>query len=208
MAAPTRNEVDPRIERSRRAILGASLAELEEHGYGAFTIESVAARAGVGKSTIYRHWRDKLDLIADAFETLHEENLSNLESGSARQKIERILEHVAEVVADSPFSRCIPALVDAAERDPRLRRFHHEFQSEARRPLTGAIADGVASGELPSRMQPELAASALLGAIFFRRLMTPTPLEPGRAGELLDVLLGPEANESAPPFNDRADSIV
>jgi AcrR family transcriptional regulator len=45
---------DPRVERSKQVILRAALAELGEVGYGAFTIESVAARAAVGKSTIYR----------------------------------------------------------------------------------------------------------------------------------------------------------
>jgi TetR/AcrR family transcriptional regulator, regulator of autoinduction and epiphytic fitness len=55
---------DPRVERSKQVILRAALAELGEVGYGAFTIESVAARAAVGKSTIYRHWSGKLALIA------------------------------------------------------------------------------------------------------------------------------------------------
>src|ERR1700724_693047 len=67
LAAP----VDPRVERSRQVILQAALDELGEAGYGAFTIESVDSRAGVGKSTIYRHWPDKLALIADVFETFH-----------------------------------------------------------------------------------------------------------------------------------------
>src|SRR5947207_78275 len=58
---------DPRIERSRMVILQAAVEELAEVGYGAFTIESVAARAGVGKSTIYRHWPDKLALLAPIF---------------------------------------------------------------------------------------------------------------------------------------------
>src|SRR4029453_14587855 len=61
---------DPRVERSRRVILGAVLDELGEVGYGALTIEAVAARAGVGKSTIYRHWPGKLELVEDAFRTL------------------------------------------------------------------------------------------------------------------------------------------
>src|SRR5580765_4898345 len=61
---------DPRIERSRRVILEAVLDELGAAGYGALTIESVAARAGVGKSTIYRHWAGKLELVEDAFRTL------------------------------------------------------------------------------------------------------------------------------------------
>jgi AcrR family transcriptional regulator len=47
---------DPRIEHSRRVICGAALKEFAEAGYSGFRMESVAARAGVGRSTLYRHW--------------------------------------------------------------------------------------------------------------------------------------------------------
>jgi AcrR family transcriptional regulator len=161
-----RREVDPRIERSRHLILGAALEELSEVGYGGFTIESVAARAGVGKSTIYRHWSDKLALIADAFQTFHEAALPDTESGSAHERVARVLRHVAEIVASSTFSSCIPALIDAAEREESLRKFYIRFQKEARQPLINVIAGGVADGSFPSRIDPELAAFALLGAIF------------------------------------------
>ena len=182
--------VDPRIERSQQLILRAALDELGDAGYGAFTIESVAARAGVGKSTIYRHWSDKLDLIRDAFLTFHQQQGPDLENGTPRDRVERIMRHVAEVVAGSTFSACIPALIDGAERDRQLRKFHHRFQAEARRPLIEVIAEGVAAGDFPNHIDPELAAFALLGAIFFRRLMTSTPFEPARAGALVDTVLG------------------
>src|ERR1700732_1694390 len=114
-ASSTKSAVDPRIERSRQVILQAALDELGEAGYGAFTIESVAARAGVGKSTIYRHWPDKLALIAGAVENFHEQRGPDIESGSPRERLERIVRHVAEIVVSSTFSVCIPALIEAAE---------------------------------------------------------------------------------------------
>ena len=190
-AAQVKRVVDPRVERSRHVILEAALAELGQVGYGAFTIESVAARAGVGKSTIYRHWPDKLGLIADAFQTFHRESGPDIANGTARARVERVVRHVAEVVAGSTFSACIPALIDAAERDRDLRRFHYRFQREARRPLIGLIADGIARGEFRAEIVPELAAVALLGAIFYRRLMSGEPLGPERAPELVTTVLGP-----------------
>ena len=184
---------DPRIARSRQVILAAALAELGASGYGGFAIESVAARAGVGKSTIYRHWPDRLALIADAFETLHQEGGPDLASGSARDKLGRILAHVADVLVRSPFGTCLPAMIDAAERDAALRAFHHRFQAEARKPTVALIASGIASGEFPPDRDPELVAQALLGAIFFRRLMTDTAFAPAEAGALIDTVLGSEA---------------
>src|SRR6185312_5735478 len=96
-----------------RVILAAALDELGEAGYGAFSIESVAERAGVGKATIYRHWRHKLELIADAFRMLQDEGDPELVTGTPREKLERIVRHVAEVAKHSPFSKCLPALIDA-----------------------------------------------------------------------------------------------
>lgn len=189
-ASPSKTAIDPRVERSRHVILRAALEELGEVGYGTFSIESVASRAGVGKSTIYRHWSDKLVLIADAFKMLQEERDPELVTGSPREKLERILRHVAEIVANSPFSSCLPALIDAAERDRDLRRFHHHFQSEARKPLVKVITEGVASRHFPAHVNPEIAAFSLLGAIFFCRLMTRTPFAPERVGGLIDTVFG------------------
>jgi AcrR family transcriptional regulator len=182
--------VDPRIERSRQVILQAVLDELSESGYGALTIESVARRAGVGKATIYRHWADKIALIADAFKLLQRQRDPELVTGTPREKLERVLRHLADVVSNSPFSSCLPALIEGAERDRAVRRFHHHFQAEARKPTIALIAHGVALGDFPPRIDPELAAFALLGAIFFCRLMTGTPFPEKRVPDLIHTVFG------------------
>jgi AcrR family transcriptional regulator len=191
VAAQPEERVDPRIERSRMVILRAAVEELADTGYGGFTIESVAARAGVGKSTIYRHWHDKLGLIADAFETFHEQMVPALEIADVRRSIELLVRHVAEVVVDSIFTRCIPALIEGAERDARVREFHHRYQAERRQALIDLIELGVAAGEFRRDIDPELATIALLGPIFYRRLMSGEPFDPTRAGDLVALVLGP-----------------
>jgi TetR/AcrR family transcriptional regulator, regulator of autoinduction and epiphytic fitness len=180
----------PRITRSRQVILQAVLDELSEVGYGALTIESTARRAGVGKATIYRHWPDKIALIADAFKLLQRQRDPNLVNGPPRENLERILRHVADVVSDSPFSSCLPALIEGAERDRAVRKFHHQFQAEARKPTIALISSGVATGDFPSRIDPEMAAFALLGAIFFCRLMTNAPFPEERVRDLVDTVFG------------------
>ena len=182
--------VDPRIERSRQVILRAALGELGQAGYGAFTIESVAARAGVAKSTIYRHWPDKVSLIADAFEAAHEHTAPSVEGLTARESLQTLLGHVAGVVVDSLFSSCIPALIEGAERDPRLREFRHRYSAHRRQSLAALIARGVADGEFRPGVDPELAAQVLLGPLFYQRLMTSEPFDPQRGGDLIDMVLG------------------
>ena len=184
--------IDPRVERSRVVILQAAVDELADLGYGGVTIEGVAARAGVGKSTIYRHWSDKLALLADAFETFHERMVPDLSDRSARESLELLLGHVAEVVVDSTFSRCIPALIEGAERDPRVRDFHHRYSAERRQALTDLIGQGIGEGEFNEEVDPELATAALLGAIFYRRLFSSEPLDPRDAASLVATVLGPD----------------
>jgi TetR/AcrR family transcriptional regulator, regulator of autoinduction and epiphytic fitness len=170
-------------------ILRAAVEELGAVGYGGVTIESIAERAGVGKSTIYRHWPDKLDLIADAFETFHEQMVPDLGELSVRESLALLLWHVAQVVVDSTFSRCIPALIEGAERDPRVREFHHRYSAERRQVLIDLIARGVCDGEVGAGVDPELATTAMLGAIFYRRLMTDRPFDPDDASHLVDLVL-------------------
>ena len=182
--------VDPRVERSRRVILQAALTELGDVGYGQFTIESVAARAGVGKSTIYRHWPGKLALIADAFQSLNVQPAPPAEGGSPRERITRLLHHLVEATVDAPLAACIPALIDAAERDPEVRRFHHAYNAARRQRLVHAITEGIAVGDFPASLDPEIAALALIGPIFYRRLMTDQPFESAHVGALIDMVLG------------------
>ena len=181
-------ELDPRVERSRRVILGAVLDELGEVGYGALTIEAVAARAGVGKSTIYRHWPGKLELVEDAFRTLKAPVVVP-DQGSLRDRIVAVIEQVACLVAESTYSSCMPALIDAAERDPNVRDFHCRFSAERRAVLVGILRDAVRAGELPATADPELLADALVGPILLRRLMLGQPVGPEIARDLVDQLL-------------------
>jgi TetR/AcrR family transcriptional regulator of autoinduction and epiphytic fitness len=181
-------ELDPRVERSRRVILGAVLDELGEVGYGALTIEAVAARAGVGKSTIYRHWPGKLELVEDAFRTL-KAPVAVPDQGSLRERVVAVIEQVACLVAQSTYSTCMPALIDAAERDPKVRDFHSRFSAERRAALVGLLRDAVQTGELPATTDPELLADALVGPILLRRLMLAQPVGPEIARALVDQLL-------------------
>ncbi len=189
----TGREADPRIERSRRVVRRAALRELSASGLGGFTIESVAARAGVGRSTVYRHWNGKLDLIADALETLNEQPSPRSDGdggGSARDGVEIILRHLAENLADPEFSAFLPALVEGAERDAAVREFHVQYAARRRRRLTETIRSGVDSGELSSALDPEMASLALAGALFYRRLVACDPLDPERVPDLVDAVLG------------------
>jgi TetR/AcrR family transcriptional regulator of autoinduction and epiphytic fitness len=187
--------VDPRITRSRRVVCQAALAELAEVGYGRFTVDSVSARCGVARSTIYRHWPDKLALIADAFETLNRQpqpadTPDGSLDGSALEHVRRLLRHLAEVFQSSIFSACLPALIDGAERHGEVGDFLHRYNRERRSALVAAIAAAIDAGEVAADVDPELASLALSGPIIHQRVMTAEPFDPGQVDALVALVLG------------------
>jgi TetR/AcrR family transcriptional regulator, regulator of autoinduction and epiphytic fitness len=182
------DDSDPRVERSRRAILDAAIAELAEVGYGAMSIESIARRAGVGKATVYRHWRGKLDLVASALVAMKQEVALPAE-GTVRERITGLLRSLAEFLADSDYSACLPALVSAAQYDRAVADFQRTFSHSRRQVLVDLIADGIASGELAAGLDPELVAETLAGPLFYGRLMLQQPLSPARVEEIVALVL-------------------
>jgi TetR/AcrR family transcriptional regulator of autoinduction and epiphytic fitness len=180
--------IDPRIERTRRVVLEATLDLLAEHGYGAVTIEAVAARSGVAKSTIYRHWPGKVELILDAFHELKPPVAPSAE-GDVRETVIAVLENLARVVNKSTWSMCLPSLIDAAAHDPEARKLHGRISTEGRRSLVDLLATGVERGELPPDLDPDLMAEALVGPILLRRLMSLPPFDPAQVRTLVDQLI-------------------
>lgn len=184
------DEVDPRITRTREVVLAAVLEELAEVGHAEFTIESVATRSGVGKSTIYRHWDGKTQLILDAMHALNTQPAPDPD-GSPRERIRALLHHLTHALTVGPLGPAIPALIEAAERDGELRRLLDDYSTGRRRALVEAITRGVEQGHIGAT-DPELAAHALSGAIFYARLMTATPMSPDAVDRLITTVLGPQ----------------
>ena len=145
------------------------------------TQESVAARAGVARSTVYRHWPNKLALVVDAMEHQSTQPPPE-ETGPGRPRVVALVHHLAEALADAARSALLPTLIDAAERSPALRAIHLGFNARRRQGLVDALHQAGAA-------DPDLAALALAGAVVYARVMTGEPFDPHRAEELVAVVL-------------------
>lgn len=186
-----RDTVDPRVARTRHVVLTAVFEQLAQVGHAGFTIESVAARCGVGKSTIYRHWDSKLQLILDAMHELTTRP-APAPDGPPRERIRRLLHHLGNALTDGTLGPAIPALIEAAERDGDVRALLNEYTEVRRRVLVDAIRLAIEAQQVRSGIDPECAAQALSGAILSARLMTSTPLTGTAIDHLLDTVLGPD----------------
>lgn len=183
----TETRLDPRVARSRVRILRATIDELAEHGYAGLTIEGVAARAGVGKATIYRHWDGKADLVGDAVEA-HATPPPDADTGDLRADVLVLMQHLAERLTGDT-AHLTPVLIDAAERDPQMATLHHAFVRLRRRPVVQVLQAGIARGELPSSVDLDLLADLLAAPLLYRRFVSREPVTSEFVTQVVDTVL-------------------
>ena len=156
----------PRERRADRAIIGAALEIFADDGYHALSIEAVAARAGVGKTTIYRRWPGKKELVIDALSTVNDELMSakaHLPEAAA-DRIRAVLHHLTTRDGDSLLGRITPRMLVYSESQPDLYvEYYDRVIVPRRRWLQGLLREGVARGELRADLDIEVAALALVG---------------------------------------------
>jgi AcrR family transcriptional regulator len=179
----------PRSERAEQAILDATLEAIGDYGVDGVRCEDVAARAGVGKATLYRRWPGKEDLLIAAFASL-KAPLPEPRGESVREDLIAMLEVMAADADDPRHARQFALLHGEGERYPRLVRRYKEQVVEPRRELIRSVLRrGVASGELRPGIDVEVAMLLLTGAVMARGKHDTTPAEPGFASRVVDELL-------------------
>jgi AcrR family transcriptional regulator len=161
-----------RDETSRRAILDAAFALMQEAGFAAFSIEGVAARAGVGKATIYRWWASKGMLAVEAFLVAAEPMIMFPESASTRADILRQM-HALAALYRGPTGQVVRDMLGAAQHDSAMRSAFNEGFLEPRRQLARTVFQrGVERGEFLSTIDANVALDALWAPIYYRMLVS------------------------------------
>ena len=190
----------PRDELARAAILKSANAILEEQGIGGFTIEAVAARAGVGKTTIYRWWPSKGALAMAGFLAETAPKISYPNSGSARADLISQLRRVASVYGGKT-GRVLAAILAEGQRDPNTMKAYIEGYARPRREAAKAILRaGVERGELRADIDLEATVDVLYGPIYYRMLVPLAPLDPKWAEKMANhVFIGLLKSRPIPP---------
>jgi len=155
----------PRSEHADRAIINAALGLFAESGAEGLCIEKVAARAGVGKATIYRRWPGKEDLLLDALASLRAP-LPKPKGQSVRDDLVALLDAMRAESVDPRQARQFALLLGEGAKYPRLIERYVEAVIEPRRDVFRAVLRrGVATGELRENMNVEMAVDMLTGAV-------------------------------------------
>lgn len=178
----------PRDPSASDAIRAAALVLLAEVGFGELTIEAVARNAGVSKPSVYRRYPTKGALVASALtEALALTNPTVPDTGDVKADIRTVLGNTSRALSETAFGDAITEVVAPATRDPSLAEPLTAFLDE-RRQLMRALLDRAASQDL-LRVGVETGIDLLLGAIYFRHLVTHQPLTTDVIANVVDAIV-------------------
>jgi len=159
----------PRSETAHRAILDAARSELIEEGFTRFRLEHVAARAGVGKATIYRRWASKEALAGELLAELAAPHIAVVDSGDTRAELASCTDNALRAIRDTPFGPVVRALLSQIASNPRLGDPFRATVVQARRAeIARVVQRGIARGDLRPDADIDIATELLVGPVYFR----------------------------------------
>jgi len=180
----------PRSQEADQAILTATVELLADRGLSAMSIEEVAARAGVGKTTIYRRWPSKGLLALDAFVTSFREAQPPNDTGTLRGDLLAALHAWVHAVTQTPMGRMLTSLIAEAQHDPELRGAWRERVLEPLRVQHRIMLDrAIERGEIPASVDRDVVLDLFFGAAEHRLLLGHLPMTDDFIAAVVDVIL-------------------
>jgi AcrR family transcriptional regulator len=188
-AVETRRPGRPRSEQAEQAIIEATLELFAEQGFEGVCVEAVAARAGVGKATIYRRWPNKEELLLAAFGSL-KSPFPEPKGASVREDLLAMVKVMCADKSDPRKARRYALLLGDGDKYPRLMARYKETVVQPRRDaMRAVIRHGIQTGELRPDTDVEIAMLTLTGVIMAHEKSPDAMLDDGFAVRLVDGLL-------------------
>ncbi|MFF0455010.1 TetR/AcrR family transcriptional regulator [Nocardia africana] len=173
----------------RAAVLAATVDELSERGYAAFTIDNVAQRTGVHKTTVYRRWPDRDSLIAEALADSVATEIPIPDTGSVDEDLRALARSLVAWATSASGRAVLAVLVSTAAGLPAPpNSARHVFRDRIRQTLP-VVTRAIARGELPEGTDPVEMIKTLVAPIYFRVLITGERVDDGTADAAAKVAL-------------------
>jgi AcrR family transcriptional regulator len=198
VATAERGRGRPRSEASHEAILAAVVPMIQARGYDAFSIEALAAQAGVGKATIYRRWASKEDLVLEALGRFVAA-IPAPDTGGLRGDLLAVLDSDAKLHADPATPLLLASLVAAMARSPKIAEaVRGGFVASRRDALRAVLRRAVARGEARADLDVELAVELCAGPFLYRTLISGRAIDEAAVARLVDLLIPAFTEELRP----------
>lgn len=187
--------MDPRIERTRRAVMDAATDLLVEGGPQALTMDAVVARSGVAKSTLYRHWETRDALVAAVFSTCAPVVEMPADVATCEEGLRALVRSLAEAMSEEHWNRLAPALILLSRELPELADLDTDMKKAQNEATERVLQMGVDEGVLhPSVLDDvERTITLLAGPVIFAGLAALTPVDEGLADACVQQFLAGQA---------------
>lgn len=186
----TKKKVDARVTKTRAAVLDAATHLLFEEGWNVVTHVRVAAKSGVARATIYRHWPTVEDLLADVILGHPSPNPGGQLTGDTRGDLNRELNtFVAQLQKSKLHEIIVTAMERASVGHPRMREMHRAITRISRKPVWNIVSSGIAAGELNSTLTEVTTAAHTLGPVLYLRLICSKHVKPQDVAIIVDAFL-------------------
>jgi AcrR family transcriptional regulator len=169
---PSRRSIGAiRSPEAHRSILAAAREILDESGYGGFTIEAIARRAGASKPTIYRWWKGKAALIMELYETEREAALAVPDRGSLEHELVLRMRNLWRLWKTTPLGHALRSIIAEAQIDPSaLAQLREDFLPKRRASTETLFARAIARGEIPPDADVEAANTLIYSSNWYHLL--------------------------------------
>ncbi|WP_327063551.1 TetR/AcrR family transcriptional regulator [Kitasatospora purpeofusca] len=178
-----------RSEEAHDAVLAAAIELVEELGYQAVTVERIAARADVAKSTIYRWWKSRATLVMDAYRAAVEQRMPQPDTGSLAGDLTAFATALYGVTSHPLRVQTLRGLMAEAQLDPAFAEPFRDWVESRRAVVSAILARGAQRGDLPPTADLDAVTDQLFGLFWYRLLVGHQPLDPAQAATHIDQLL-------------------
>lgn len=184
--------VGSRVDRTRAAIIEASIALMDERGYAGFSIVQLVNRTGIARTTIYRHWPSRAELLSEVIGLVAGPGAMP-DTGSLRGDLLAFFATRVHAVREGDDKlrgvQSLPAVVEAARRDPSVAGVVTEIAVSLLAQIRVMLQRGVERGEVRPDSDLEITASLLLGAVHVRRNFLNEGVQMAFVETMLDIIL-------------------
>ena len=184
------DEPSGRAARRDKAILDATRELLAEGGVRDLTVEGVAARSGVAKTTIYRRWRGKHELALAVLLDMVAKVVAVPDLGDTRKELVGFVDGAVKILGSTLMGRVMQGLVSDLATDHALAQaFRDNVVAMRIGEVRRVVERGIARGDLRPDTDVELAHELLFGPVYYRLFLSGAPLEPGLAARIVDAVM-------------------
>lgn len=166
----------PRSTEADDAIARAALTLLAESGFEGVTVEAVASRAGVARSTVYRRYPGKPELLVTVLQHACDDPAESHDTGSVVDDLVAVAEGIIRSFRSTELGQAIPSVISAAAHHPEIAEAYRTFVASRRRVSLAAVRRGMERGEIDPDVEPDMVVDLVVGPVFHRQFVSGRPI--------------------------------